>query len=405
MKWRLQPLQALYLTQFLSAFADNMILFVIANLLRENGFSPALLALVSIAFFLPYIVLAPLAGPFADKHPKSVVLVMGNLIKLLGVLLLLVIDHSSILLLMLSYFTVGVGAVVYSPAKYGILPELATTGDELFRANARIEAYTIIAILTGIGGGGAIASATPTLVSSAICLVLYGCSVLMTFWIPRIHGNSAIRYGQEARLFFHNVGRLMKNPETSFSLIGTGSFWMSSAVLRVAVLAWIPVSLGIDPDSFSVSLILATTSFGIIAGAFLAPRLIPLHQFYRSILYGFVMFLLILLFPWFHLTAIAILFLLLVGFMGGVFIVPMNTILQEEGKKMVGSGQTIAIQNFLENTLMAVGSGIYYTIVYLGVSISGAIVVQGVLLLLFLLYLYGQSKQIAHVQQTKNRDI
>jgi len=405
MKWRLQPLQALYLTQFLSAFADNMILFVIANLLRENGFSPALLALVSIAFFLPYIVLAPLAGPFADKHPKSVILVMGNLIKLLGVLLLLVIDHSSILLLMLSYFTVGVGAVVYSPAKYGILPELATTGDELFRANARIEAYTIIAILTGIGGGGAIASATPTLVSSAICLALYGCSVLMTFWIPRIHCNSAIRYGQEARLFFHNVGLLMKNPETSFSLIGTGSFWMSSAVLRVAVLAWIPVSLGIDPDSFSVSLILATTSFGIIAGAFLAPRLIPLHQFYRSILYGFVMVLLILLFPWFHLTVIAILFLLLVGFMGGVFIVPMNTILQEEGKKMVGSGQTIAIQNFLENTLMAVGSGIYYTIVYLGVSISGAIVVQGVLLLLFLLYLYGQSKQIAHVQQTKNRDI
>ncbi|TGU93915.1 lysophospholipid transporter LplT, partial [Mesorhizobium sp. M00.F.Ca.ET.186.01.1.1] len=60
MKTRLQPLQALYFTQFLSAFADNMILFVIANLLRENGFSPAMLALVSISFFLPYVFLAPL---------------------------------------------------------------------------------------------------------------------------------------------------------------------------------------------------------------------------------------------------------------------------------------------------------------------------------------------------------
>ncbi|MFY0544050.1 lysophospholipid transporter LplT [Brevibacillus sp. H7] len=395
---RFQPLQALYFTQFLSAFADNMILFVIANLLRENGFSPALLALVSISFFLPYIVLAPIVGPFADKLPKSVVLVIGNLIKVLGVLLLFLMDHSSILLLMLCYFTVGVGAVVYSPAKYGILPELTKNENELFHANARIEAYTIIAILTGIGGGGAIAAMTPPSVSSLICLALYSSSVLMTFFIPRINGNRNIRYGTEARRFFANLNQLMRKPETNFSLIGTGSFWMSSAVLRVAVLAWIPASLGIDPNSFSVSLILATTSIGIIIGAFLAPKLVPLHRFYRSVVYGVFMCMLILMFPWFHVTVVAILFLLLVGFMGGVFIVPMNTVLQEEGKKMVGSGQTIAIQNFIENVLMVVGSGIYYVIVYLGVSVSGAIVVQGLLLLLFLIYLRNQSEQFKRVQ-------
>ncbi|MEJ8544354.1 lysophospholipid transporter LplT [Brevibacillus borstelensis] len=398
MKNRMRPLQALYFTQFLSAFADNMILFVIANLLQDNGFSPVMLALVSMAFFLPYIALAPLVGPFADKHPKSFVLVIGNLIKVLGVLLLLVIDQSSILMLMLAYFTVGVGAVVYSPAKYGILPELTQNEDQLFHANARIEAYTIIAILTGIGGGGAIAAMTPTLVSSVICLVLYGLSVLMTFHIPRINGNAMIRYGTETRLFFAHFRQLLKKPETGFAIIGTGAFWMSSSVLRVAVIAWIPVSLGIDPKSSAVSLILATTSIGIIAGAFLAPKLIPLQRFYRSILYGFLMFVLILLFPLFHITAVAILFLLLVGFMGGVFIVPMNTVLQEEGKKMVGTGKTIAIQNFVENALMLVGTGIYYVIVYLGATVSGAIIVQGLLLLVFLLYLAGQTKRLARTR-------
>ncbi|USG65566.1 lysophospholipid transporter LplT [Brevibacillus ruminantium] len=394
MRTRMRPLQALYFTQFLSAFADNMILFVIANLLQDNGFSPVMLALVSMAFFLPYIVLAPLVGPFADKHPKSFVLVIGNLIKVLGVLLLLVIDQSNILLLMLSYFTVGVGAVVYSPAKYGILPELTKNEDELFQANARIEAYTIIAILTGIGGGGAIAAVTPTVTSSTICLLMYGLSVLMTFAIPRIAGNASIRYGKEAGLFFAHFQKLMKKPETGFAIVGTGAFWMSSAVLRVAVIAWVPLALGIDPKSFAVSLILATTSIGIIAGAFLAPKLIPLQQFQRSILYGFLMFVLIILFPLFHITAVAILFLLLVGFMGGVFIVPMNTVLQEEGKVMVGTGKTIAIQNFFENVLMLAGSGIYYVIVYLGSSISGAIIAQALLLLLFLLYLAGQTKRL-----------
>lgn len=394
MKTLLKPLQALYFTQFLSAFADNMILFVIANLLTENGFSPASLALVTMAFFIPYIVLAPIVGPFADKHAKSIVLVIGNLIKMLGVLFLLVTDHSNILLLMLSYFTVGVGAVVYSPAKYGILPELTRNETELFQANARIEAYTIIAILTGIGGGGAVASMTSTFTSSAICFSLYLLSALMTFFIPRMQGNSRIRYAAEARNFIDNTKQLLINPDTNLSLIGTGSFWMSSAVLRVAVLAWIPASLGFKSDDFAVSLILATTSIGIIVGAFLSTRLIPLNRFYRSTIYGFLMMFLILLFPWFHVTGIAILFLLAVGFMGGVFIVPMNTVLQEEGKRMVGAGKTIAVQNFVENLLMLLGSGFYYIIVYLGVSVSAAIVVQGLVFLLFLLYLTRVTKKI-----------
>ncbi|WJQ81380.1 lysophospholipid transporter LplT [Brevibacillus brevis] len=394
MNIRLKPLQALYFTQFLSAFADNMILFVIANLLRENGFSPAMLALVSISFFLPYIFLAPLVGPFADKHAKSIVLVIGNLIKALGVVLLFFIDQSSIIMLMLCYFTVGVGAVVYSPAKYGILPELTRNEEELFHANARIEAYTIFAILTGIGGGGAIANMTAPLISSGICLLIYLLSLGMTFFIPRMRGNASIRYGAEARRFFIDFQHLMNRPETSFALIGTGAFWMSSAVLRVAVLAWIPLALGINPESFSVSLILATTSIGIIVGAFLAPKLIPLTHFTRSLTYGFGMFLIIVLFPWTNLTFVAISLLLLVGFMGGVFIIPMNTVLQDEGKRMVGSGKTIAIQNFIENLLMAVGSGIYYLITYIGISISGAIVGQGLLLLGFLLYLVKYRRRI-----------
>ncbi|AWX58856.1 MULTISPECIES: lysophospholipid transporter LplT [Brevibacillus] len=394
MNIRLKPLQALYFTQFLSAFADNMILFVIANLLRENGFSPAMLALVSISFFLPYVFLAPLVGPFADKHAKSIVLVIGNLIKALGVVLLFFIDQSSIMMLMLCYFTVGVGAVVYSPAKYGILPELTRNEDELFHANARIEAYTIFAILTGIGGGGAIANMTAPLISSGICLLIYLLSLGMTFFIPRMKGNASIRYGAEARRFFIDFQHLMNRPETSFALIGTGAFWMSSAVLRVAVLAWIPLALGINPESFSVSLILATTSIGIIAGAFLAPKLIPLSHFTRSLTYGFGMFLIIVLFPWTNITFVAICLLLLVGFMGGVFIIPMNTVLQDEGKRMVGSGKTIAIQNFIENLLMAVGSGIYYLITYIGISISGAIVGQGLLLLGFLLYLVKYRRRI-----------
>ncbi|TDG00354.1 lysophospholipid transporter LplT [Paenibacillus piri] len=382
-----RALNALYVTQFLSAFADNMSLLVIANLLGKNGFSPESLALVTIAFFLPYILLAPFVGPFADKLPKAVVLIIGNLIKLLGIAVLLLVNHSGILPLMLCYFTVGVGAVVYSPAKYGILPELTRTDQELFTANSKIEAYTILAILTGIGGGGAIAAAASTVQSSLVCAVLYAVSLGMTFRIPRIHGNRSIRYAREALQFFASVRLLMRHPQTAFSLVGTGSFWMSSAVLRTAVLAWIPLALGIQPDDFRVSLLLATTSVGIVIGALLAPKLIELHRYRKSLVYGLIMVALILIFPWVHHPAMTIVLLLSVGFTGGVFIVPMNTVLQEEGIKLVGSGKTIAVQNFFENALMLSGSCIYYFIVEQGVSLSLAIVVQGIIMLLFLAYL------------------
>ncbi|WP_232697139.1 lysophospholipid transporter LplT [Brevibacillus daliensis] len=396
-----RALRYLYITQFLSAFADNMALFVIANLLQRNGFSPAALALVSMAFFVPFIILAPIVGPFADKYPKTIILLIGNLIKIVGMVMLILVDHQNIFALMLSYFTVGIGAVVYSPAKYGILPELTTNENELFEANARIEAFTIMAILVGVGAGGAIAAVTSALFSSTICLILFAASVGMTFFIPILPGNRYIRYGEEVREFQSHVSTLFRNPVTSFALIGTGAFWMSSAVLRIAVLAWIPLALGFMESDFRVTLILATTSIGIIAGAYLAPKLIPLRTFTKAIMYGFLMMICIFIFPMIHNTIIAIVLLLAVGFMGGVFIVPMNTMIQEQGRKMIGAGKTIAVQNLVENALMLVGTTIYYVVVYTGISISNAIMIQGGVLFLFLLYLLTKVRATQRAR-TKN---
>jgi MFS transporter, LPLT family, lysophospholipid transporter len=396
--FRHAPIQALLSSQFLSAFADNMVLFVINKLLASNGFSTASLALVSMAFFVPYIVLAPFVGPFADKYPKAVVLLIGNAIKVLGVGLLLFGDHSNIIFLMLCYFTVGLGAVVYSPAKYGILPELTKSSDELYAANAKIEGFTIAAIILGIGGGGSIAAMTSTPVSTMICVLLYAVSIYFSLSIPRIRGTGRVEFGVESMQFFRNVGVLLRDPRANFSLFGTGTFWMSTAVLRVAVITWIPFALGFDADSFQVSLILASTSIGIIAGALLSPRLVPLRAYSKSLRYGLLMLLLIVIFPWIHVTAVTVVLLLVIGFFGGVYMVPLNVILQESGLKLVGAGKTIAVQNFFENGLMLLGSVIFYLVLEVGVTISGAFLVQGFIFLCFLLYLsVGLRKNIRAV--------
>jgi LPLT family lysophospholipid transporter-like MFS transporter len=69
---------------------------------------------------------------------------MANIIKALGAgLLLLHIEP------LLAYALVGTGAALYSPAKYGILPELAEH-HLLVKANSWIEGSTILAILLGM---------------------------------------------------------------------------------------------------------------------------------------------------------------------------------------------------------------------------------------------------------------
>ena len=115
-------------SQFLSAFGDNAILSVILGPLtfaraagtiteaQVNSANP----LYSAVFFLPFILLAPLAGFLNDRYSKTRWLLGGNMIKLLGTLTAL----TGLLLenewFAMSYLIIGIGACAYSPAKYGI---------------------------------------------------------------------------------------------------------------------------------------------------------------------------------------------------------------------------------------------------------------------------------------------
>jgi putative ABC transport system permease protein len=87
---RFAPLPALYSAQFLSAFADNMILFITLEILKLNHYPDYYLPFVQGSFFLAYLVLAPWVGRIADRHPKARVLLLGNILKAVGILLMFI---------------------------------------------------------------------------------------------------------------------------------------------------------------------------------------------------------------------------------------------------------------------------------------------------------------------------
>src|ERR1700722_6555473 len=170
---------AVLAAQFLSALADNALLFAALALLRLDRY-PAWTAPLLQEFFVgAFIILAPFAGPFADSLPKGRVMLLANGLKLVGALGICLGLNP-----FLAYGLVGVGAAAYSPAKYGILSEL-TSKENLVKANSLIESSTIAAILAGAIAGGALSDWS---VSGALALVTvcYGVAAAANLLIPRL---------------------------------------------------------------------------------------------------------------------------------------------------------------------------------------------------------------------------
>jgi len=382
---KLSPLKALFTAQFLSALVDSMILLIALGIIKQNAYPDYYLPFVQATFLASYILFSPWVGRFADKNPKANLLMIGNFVKIIGVCMFLIhLDPA------LSYAVVGIGAVIYSPAKYGILPFLTQGDDELLRANSGLESYTILAILLGSVIGGALSDLSIPL-ALLISFLLYCASIAVNTMIPKDPGHPSITYKNSIREFCTDIKILLSNHQSHYSLIGTGSFWLASVVLRMIMFAWIPLTLGITSGT-SIGLIVAVTGLGIAIGAVVTPYLISIKTYQRTIWVGYLLASCMLTFLLIHSLGMTIAFLLLIGMMGGIYIVPMNTCLQQVGHHTIGEGKTIAVQNFLENIFMFIGVSCYTLATKNEVNLNISIGVMGMILLLLVSYMYLYSR-------------
>ena len=360
---------ALLVAQFLSAFGDNAILFaaigmVLAAEQTVEWYIPALQAV----FLIAYVVAAPWVGPFADRLSKPRVLLIGNLVKAAGVGLILAGVEP-----LAAYGLVGLGAAIYSPAKYGILPEMMRE-HQLVKANAWIEASTIAAIILGTVAGGQLADYS---VQGAFWMVAwcYLASMLVTLAIPRLVPRGA-RLKQALPDFRHTLQRFMQTPRARFAMLGGCLFWGAAAVLRVLLVAWVPLVLA-TRSAGAVSELALFLAIGVIIGSVVVPRLIPLQHLQRARFAAYAMGISVLLFALVDNAAAARGVLLLIGVAGGIFIVPINAALQQIGHRGVGSGRAVAVQNFYQNVAMLITVGLYTAATATGIHPVASIVVLG----------------------------
>jgi MFS transporter, LPLT family, lysophospholipid transporter len=378
-------LVAVLCAQFLSAMADNALLFGALALLKADHY-PAWTAPLLQEFFVgAYIFLAPFAGPFSDSFPKGRVMLISNLVKLAGAAGMLLGLNPFV-----AYGLVGVGAATYSPAKYGILSEL-TSPAQLVKANGLMESSTIAAILIGAVAGGTLAdwNIPGALAIVAIC---YGAATAANLLIPHMAPEKPMANlapGPLIRSFSRASGELIRIPDARFSVIGTSLFWGTGSTMRFLLVAWVPVALGVTTNRMPAYLN-AAVAVGIVVGAALAARFVTIDKAARALPAGVLIGVALCLMAGTQHIGIAFALMVAIGTCGGFFVVPLNALLQERGHESVGAGNAIAFQNFWENALMLVMIGLYTLAVHAGVSVRATALAFGISLSLTIAGLWWQ---------------
>ncbi|CAH0349006.1 lysophospholipid transporter LplT [Aquabacterium sp. CECT 9606] len=377
--------------QFFSSLADNALFVAAVELLKSSGapdWQPA--ALVPM-FALFYVVLAPFVGAFADAVPKGRVMFFSNSVKVVGCLMMLFGSHP-----LIAYAVVGLGAAAYSPAKYGILTELLPPS-QLVKANGWIEGLTITSIILGVVLGGQLMGEvvsphllafdlplintgvdTPPEAAIATMILLYVLAALFNLRIPRTETPLQplpVHLWSLVGDFFDCNRRLWKDKLGQISLGTTTLFWGVSGNLRYIVLAWAGVALSYDTTKASA--LVGVVAVGTAVGAVLASAKMRLDQATRVIPLGVAMGVLVLGMNMIRDIGIAIPFLIILGGLGGFLVVPMNALLQHRGHNLMGSGRSIAVQNFNEQAAILVMGAMYSGLTKSGLSAYGAITAFG----------------------------
>ena len=388
------------LAQFFSALGDNALMFAAIALLKEYHAPDWQIPVLQQCFVLAFIFLAPFVGVLSDALPKGSVMLLSNTVKIFGCSAMLLGVQP-----LLAYGLVGIGAALYSPAKYGILTEFLPK-NRLVWANSWMEGLTVAAIILGAILGGFLVSLEPEEMSMVLwlgsridavssssfailaILLAYFLAALFNLFIPKLPIERTFSSHHVSRLvldFTISLLRLWKDPLGQVSLAVTSLFWGVSTTLRLIILVWAALNLGMDLEE--ATRLTALVAVGLALGSILAAKQVPLERAEKVLPLGILMGLLVITMIWVETAWVAICLLVLVGALAGIFIIPMNALLQYRGHQLMGSGHSIAVQNFNENISILVMLGVYALMLRANLTSNTIIFVFGLLIALAMLWI------------------
>ena len=387
-----------FCTQFLGALNDNvfktalitMAVFHTADLTNVSG--AVLATLLPGIFILPFFLFSATAGQIADKCEKSQLI---RFVKIFEVVLMLFAALGFVLhmfwLLVLALFMMGMHSTLFGPVKYAYLPQHLAES-ELVGGNGMVEMGTFVAILLGqiIGAGLGMHQGGELVTGSSIV----GFALLGYFASKQIPNSPAAEPSLKINWnpiteTGRNIAFVWKNQAIWLAIIGISWFWFYGATL----LAQFPVFAKevLHGDESVFILLLAVFSVGVGIGSLLCEKLskgiveiglVPLGAL-GMMAFGVDLYIASAggIADWRLLADIA-----LIGLFGGVYIVPLYTLIQSRAQKTHQS-RVIAANNML-NALFMVISAVFAMLIFkLGFNIPQLFLITALVNALMIIYL------------------
>src|ERR1051326_1006877 len=178
MLFRNRSFVGLAVAQFLGATNDQLFKMVVTLSAVKHAASAGDGAYVSLAsglFIAPYLLFSGYAGHLADRFSKRRVMVVCKLseVALMAAATLAMAAGSGIEVLLLVLFLVAAHSTVFSPSKYGCVPEIVRS-DEIAQANGILEASRYAALIIGTAAGGVLMEIwgnTPAYIGAAATMI------------------------------------------------------------------------------------------------------------------------------------------------------------------------------------------------------------------------------------------
>lgn len=358
---------------FLNAFVDLGHKIIIQNTVfkvYDDSTQVMLTAIVNGLILLPFVLLFTPAGFLADRFKKPTIMRWAALFAV-GISLVITAFYylAWFKLAFAMTFLLAAQSAFYSPAKYGYIREIAGN-DHLTLANGVVQSVTIVAILLGMFvfsilfenalTGDKFSSEQDIIrIIAPLGWLLVAGSLIEFYFALRLPDieppikNKPFdwqRY-RTGKTLHTNFKLLRLNRIVWLAIVGLSVFWGVSQAVLATFPAFAKEVLSID-NTIVIQGLLACSGIGIVGGSLLAGKisarniesgLIPIGAL------GMVMTLLFL--P--QLTSISLfaIDMLAFGLFGGLFIVPLNALIQFHTK--AGQlGTILAGNNWIQNVVM-----------------------------------------------------
>lgn len=331
-----------------------------------------------VVFTLPMMMISIIAGVFSDRFSKRNVIIAMKWVEVglmsLGTFALFLNPRGGMLPLIV-LMGMGAQSALYSPAKYGILPEILPH-EQLTMGNGSLELWTFAAIIAGTAAGGVllgITDPTPWLAG----LLLTGLTVVglaAAYAIPPVPAARA--EGGIKATIVSAWEAVQSDRVLRFGIIGAIAFWTIASLVGQDIIIYGKSVLGLSDSK--TGLPLAAFGVGIGVGAVLAGKWSGAKVEYGLIPLGAIGLSLCLL-----VLGIAqpqlfgtLLWMCLLGVASGFVVVPINALIQWRSPED-RRGAVIALSNTAVFSGVLIGSlsaGLFSGI---GLSASGILIVSG----------------------------